>query len=150
MCTSEETEQLGHICPESSNVWKQCRTVPGPSGSSVFRSWLTWAASGPGGMSSFEGLFLFWPIWLPYPAAGNGRGKEAWTPAGWIGRGMKKHGVFPELLPLPWERFKSHSHCAATLNLNTLGVARQKINQYPQWWIPAKFWSAQHDARENL
>lgn len=131
MCTSEETQQLGHICPESSNGWK-CRDVPGavvanPSGSSVFRSWLTWTASGPGGMSSFEELFFFWPIWLPCQQEEMAEVcKEGWTPAGWIGRGLKKHGVSPELLPLPWEGFKSPSHCAATLNLNTLGMAKEK------------------------
>lgn len=132
--------------------WK-CRDVPGavvasPSGSSVFRSWLTWAASGPRGMSSFEELFFFWPIWLLCQQQEMAEVcNEGWTPAGWIGRGLKKHGVSPELLPLPWEGFKSPSHCAATLNLNTLGMAKEKRNQYPQWWIPAKFWGAQH-ARE--
>jgi len=63
-CTSEETDQLGDICLESSYRRKECKTVPdalvaSPIGNSVSRPWPTWAASDPGGMSNFGRLFLF-------------------------------------------------------------------------------------------
>lgn len=59
MGSSEETNQLGDICPESSYRRKWCKTVPdalvaSPVGNSVCRPWITWAASDLGGMSNFH------------------------------------------------------------------------------------------------